>query len=154
MLWCLPGGGARGTRRRPPPAPAPGRRAPSPPPPPAPPPRRRPPPTGEGGYARELTADERVAQQQELNEHIAGMDVVVTTAQVPGRRPPLLVTAEAVGRMKPGSVIVDMAASDLGGNVELSRPGETVNTENGVTILAPTNLPAEMPTGASTFYAR
>ena len=82
------------------------------------------------------------------------MDVVITTAQVPGRRPPLLVTKEAVARMKPGSVIVDMAASDLGGNVELSRPGEVVTTDNGVAIHAPANLPAEMPTGASTFYAR
>jgi H+-translocating NAD(P) transhydrogenase subunit alpha len=110
--------------------------------------------TGEGGYARELTADERAAQQQELNEHIGSMDVVITTAQVPGRRPPLLVTAEAVKRMKPGSVIVDMAASALGGNVELSKPDETVVTDNGVTIIAPTNLPATMPGGASQFYAR
>jgi NAD(P) transhydrogenase subunit alpha len=110
--------------------------------------------SGSGGYARELTAEERAAQQQELNEHIGGMDVVITTAQVPGRRPPLLVTKEAVARMKPGSVIVDMAASDLGGNVELSRPGEVVTTDNGVAIHAPANLPAEMPTGASTFYAR
>jgi H+-translocating NAD(P) transhydrogenase subunit alpha len=110
--------------------------------------------TGEGGYARELTAEERTAQQQELNEHIASMDIVITTAQVPGRRPPLLVTADAVGRMKPGSVIVDMAASALGGNVELSKPDERVVTDNGVVILAPTNLPATMPAGASQFYAR
>jgi H+-translocating NAD(P) transhydrogenase subunit alpha len=110
--------------------------------------------TGEGGYARELTAEERAAQQQELNEHIGGMDVVITTAQVPGRRPPLLVTADAVGRMKPGSVIVDMAASALGGNVELSQPDQRVVTDNGVIILAPTNLPATMPAGASQFYAR
>lgn len=110
--------------------------------------------TGEGGYARELTAEEREAQQQELNEHIGGMDVVITTAQVPGRRPPLLVTAAAVDKMKPGSVIVDMAASALGGNVELSKPDEAVVTANGVTILAPTNLPATMPAGASQFYAR
>jgi NAD(P) transhydrogenase subunit alpha len=110
--------------------------------------------TGEGGYARELTPDERAAQQQELNGHISGMDVIITTAQVPGRRPPLLVTADAVKAMKPGSVIVDMAASPLGGNVELSKPDETVVTDNGVTILAPTNLPATMPAGASQFYAR
>ena len=93
--------------------------------------------TGTGGYARELTAEEREAQQEELNGHIATMDVVITTAQVPGRRPPLLVTAEAVRAMKPGSVIVDMAASALGGNVELSRPDETIVTDNGVTIIAP-----------------
>jgi H+-translocating NAD(P) transhydrogenase subunit alpha len=110
--------------------------------------------TGGGGYARELTPDERAAQQAELNEVIGAMDVVITTAQVPGRKPPVLVTAAAVARMKPGSVIVDMAASSLGGNVELSTAGETVVTESLVTILAPDNLPATMPIGASAFYAR
>jgi H+-translocating NAD(P) transhydrogenase subunit alpha len=110
--------------------------------------------TGAGGYARELTAEERAAQQAELNEVIGGMDVVITTAQVPGRKPPVLVTAEAVGKMQPGSVIVDMAASALGGNCELSKAGETVVTPNGVTIIAPENLPASMPAGASAFYAR
>jgi NAD(P) transhydrogenase subunit alpha len=110
--------------------------------------------SGEGGYARQLTKDEQAAQQQELNSHIAGMDIIITTAQVPGRRPPLLVTAEAVKGMKPGSVIVDMAASSLGGNVELSKPGETIVTRNGVSIIAPDNLPAAMPVGASAFYAR
>ena len=110
--------------------------------------------TGAGGYARELTAEERAAQQAELNEVIGGMDIVITTAQVPGRKPPLLVTAEAVGKMKPGSVIVDMAASSLGGNVELSKAGENVTSPNGVTIIAPDNLPASMPAGASAFYAR
>ena len=110
--------------------------------------------SGEGGYARQLTPEEQAAQQQELNGHIAGMDIVITTAQVPGRRPPLLVTADAVNGMKPGSVLVDMAASALGGNVELSKAGETVVTENGVTIIAPDNLPATMPVGASAFYAR
>ena len=82
------------------------------------------------------------------------MDVVITTAQVPGRRPPLLVTAAAVAGMSSGSIIVDMAASALGGNVELSKAGETVVTDNGVTIIAPDNLPATMPAGASAFYAR
>ncbi|CAN5550846.1 Re/Si-specific NAD(P)(+) transhydrogenase subunit alpha [soil metagenome] len=110
--------------------------------------------TGAGGYARELTAEERAAQQAELNEAIGGMDVVITTAQVPGRKPPVLVTADAVGRMKSGSVIVDMAAYALGGNCELSKAGETVETPNGVTIIAPDNLPASMPAGASQFYAR
>jgi NAD(P) transhydrogenase subunit alpha len=110
--------------------------------------------TGEGGYARELTDDERRAQQEELDKHIATMDVVITTAQVPGRRPPLLVTRAGVLGMKAGSVIVDMAASALGGNVELSVPDDTIVTENGVTIIAPTNLPATMPGGASGFYAR
>jgi NAD(P) transhydrogenase subunit alpha len=110
--------------------------------------------TGAGGYARELTADERSAQQAELNEVIGGMDVVITTAQVPGRKPPVLVTADAVAKMKPGSVIVDMAASALGGNCELSKAGETVVTDNLVTIISPDNLPASMPIGASAFYAR
>src|SRR6476660_251754 len=110
--------------------------------------------SGEGGYARQLTPEEQAAQQQELNGHIATMDVVITTAQVPGRRPPLLVTADAVKGMKPGSVIVDMAASALGGNVDLSKAGETIVTDNGVTIIAPDNLPATMPVGASAFYAR
>lgn len=110
--------------------------------------------TGAGGYARELTPEERAAQQAELNEVIGGMDVVITTAQVPGRKPPVLVTAAAVEKMKPGSVIVDMAASALGGNCELSKAGETIVTDNLVTILAPENLPATMPVGSSQFYAR
>jgi NAD(P) transhydrogenase subunit alpha len=110
--------------------------------------------TGSGGYARELTPEERAAQQAELNEVIGGMDIVITTAQVPGRKPPVLVTADAVGRMKPGSVIVDMAASALGGNCELSQAGQTIVTDNGVTIISPDNLPATMPAGASAFYAR
>ena len=110
--------------------------------------------TGAGGYARELTAEERAAQQADLNEVIASQDVVITTAQVPGRKPPRLVTADAVHAMRPGSVIVDMAASALGGNCELSQAGETVVTENGVTIIAPENLPASMPLSASQFYAR
>jgi NAD(P) transhydrogenase subunit alpha len=110
--------------------------------------------TGAGGYARELTAEERASQQAELNTVIAGMDVVITTAQVPGRKPPVLVTADAVAAMRPGSVIVDMAAGPLGGNCELSKAGDTVVTDGGVTILAPENLPATMPAGASQFYAR
>ncbi len=110
--------------------------------------------TGAGGYARELTAEERAAQQSELNAIIGTMDVVITTAQVPGRKPPVLVTAAAVRGMKPGSIIVDMAASALGGNCELSRAGETVRTDNDVTIMAPENLPASVPISASQFYAR
>jgi len=110
--------------------------------------------TGAGGYARELTPEERAAQQAELNEVIGAMDIVITTAQIPGRKPPVLVTAAAVGLMKSGSVIVDMAASALGGNCELSVAGQTIETSNGVTIIAPDNLPASMPAGASAFYAR
>ena len=110
--------------------------------------------TGAGGYARELTPGERAAQQAELNEVIANQDVVITTAQIPGRKPPVLVTADAVRAMRSGSVIVDMAASALGGNCELSQAGETVVSENGVTIIAPENLPASMPASSSQFYAR
>jgi H+-translocating NAD(P) transhydrogenase subunit alpha len=109
---------------------------------------------GEGGYARELTAEERQAQQDELLGHITRHDVVITTAQVPGRRPPLLVTEDAIKAMSAGSVIVDMGASVLGGNVSGSRPGDTVVTGNGVTIIGADNLPASMPTAASNAYSR
>jgi len=109
---------------------------------------------GEGGYARELTAEERDAQQAELAAHIARHDVVITTAQVPGRRPPLLVTEDAVAAMAAGSVIVDMGASALGGNVAGSAPGQTVVTPNGVTIIGATNLPATVPTAASNAFSR
>ena len=109
---------------------------------------------GVGGYARELTADERQAQQEELTGHIARHDVVITTAQVPGRRPPLLVTEDAIKAMAPGSVLVDMGASALGGNVTGSRPGETVVTGNGVTIVGAENLAATVPTAASNAYSR
>ena len=109
---------------------------------------------GEGGYARELTAEERQAQQEELTGHIARQDVVITTAQVPGRKPPLLVTEDAIKAMAPGSVIVDMAASTLGGNVTGSVPGETSVTGNGVTIVGAENLAATVPTAASNAYSR
>jgi NAD(P) transhydrogenase subunit alpha len=109
---------------------------------------------GEGGYARALTPEEQAAQQAELNDVIGNMDVVITTAQVPGRKPPVLVSAAAVECMRPGSIVVDIAASELGGNCELSMAGKTVETSNGVTIYAPTNVPATMPTGASAFYSR
>lgn len=108
---------------------------------------------GEGGYARALSPEEAAAQQEELNGHIAQQDVVITTAQVPGRRPPLLVTADAVGAMRAGSVIVDMAASPLGGNVELSRPDETVVSDNGVTIIGAGNLASAMANAASAAYS-
>ncbi|MBO0835091.1 MAG: Re/Si-specific NAD(P)(+) transhydrogenase subunit alpha [Actinobacteria bacterium] len=112
------------------------------------------PASGAGGYARELTEDERLAQQQELAAHIARHDVVITTAQVPGRRPPLLVTEDALKAMAAGSVIVDMGASPLGGNVTGSEPGHTIVTDNGVTIIGAASLPSTMPTAASTMYAR
>jgi len=109
---------------------------------------------GEGGYARELTPEERAAQQEELAGHIARHDVVITTAQVPGRRPPLLVTDDTLEAMTPGSVIVDMGASALGGNVTGSVPGETVVTGNGIMIIGADNLPATVPTAASNAYSR
>ncbi len=112
------------------------------------------PAAGEGGYARALTDEERAAQQAELTDHIARHDVVITTAQVPGRRPPLLVTSDALKSMAPGSVLVDMGASALGGNVEGSVAGETVVTENGVTIIGAENLPSTMASAASAMYAR
>ena len=112
------------------------------------------PASGEGGYARALTEDERMAQQQELAAHIARHDVIITTAQVPGRRPPLLVTEDALKAMAAGSVIVDMGASSLGGNVAGSAPGETIVTENGVTIIGASGLPSSMAAAASAMYAR
>jgi H+-translocating NAD(P) transhydrogenase subunit alpha len=109
---------------------------------------------GEGGYARALTDDERQAQQAELIGHIARHDVVITTAQVPGRRPPLLLTEDAIKAMSAGSVVVDMGSGPLGGNVAGSVPGETIVTGNGVTVIGAANLAASMPTAASTAYAR
>jgi NAD(P) transhydrogenase subunit alpha len=110
--------------------------------------------SGEGGYARALTDAERAAQQAELADHIARQDVVITTAQVPGRRPPMLVSGAAIKAMTAGSVIIDMGASALGGNVEGSAPGETIVTDNGVTIVGADNLPSTMAAAASSMYAR
>ena len=107
---------------------------------------------GEGGYARELTDEEKQAQQQELADKIATFDVVVTTALVPGRPAPRLVTAESVEKMKAGSVIVDLAG-ETGGNCELTVPGETV-VRHDVTIVSPLNLPATMAEHSSSLYAR
>jgi NAD(P) transhydrogenase subunit alpha len=107
---------------------------------------------GEGGYARELTEDERREQQKRLEDAITGFDVVITTANVPGRRAPTLVTAPAVEGMRPGSVVVDLAG-ESGGNCELTVPGEAV-VRHDVTVVAPLNLPASMPEHASELYAR
>jgi H+-translocating NAD(P) transhydrogenase subunit alpha len=109
---------------------------------------------GTGGYARTLTQEEQRSLQRELADHIARADVVITTAQVPGRRPPLLVTGAAVAGMAAGSVVVDLAASDLGGNVEGSEPGRVHATAGGVTLIGAANLPARMATAASTAYSR
>lgn len=112
------------------------------------------PAAGEGGYARALTPEEQAAQTEELAGHIARHDIVITTAQVPGRRPPRLVSEEAVAAMRPGSVIVDMGASELGGNVAGSQPGRVVTTAHGVTIVGAGDLPSRLPTSASAAYAR
>jgi H+-translocating NAD(P) transhydrogenase subunit alpha len=106
----------------------------------------------EGGYARELTPEEMHAQQQALEARIGEFDVVITTAAVPGRAAPRIIPASAVGAMRTGSVIVDLAA-DTGGNCELTVPGEVVVRE-GVTLVGLTNLPSSMPYHASTLYAR
>jgi NAD(P) transhydrogenase subunit alpha len=108
--------------------------------------------SGSGGYARELSAEERAAQQQALAEHLKSVDVVVTTAAVPGRPAPKILAAAMVEGMKPGALIVDLAAEG-GGNCELTRPGERVE-HAGVTILGPLNLPAGAPLHASEMYAR
>lgn len=107
---------------------------------------------GEGGYARELTEEERAQQQKSLEKAIAGFDVVITTALVPGRPAPRLVTAAAVESMKPGSVVVDLAG-ETGGNCELTEPGRTV-VKHDVTIASPLNLPATMPEHASELYSK
>jgi NAD(P) transhydrogenase subunit alpha len=107
---------------------------------------------GVGGYARELTPEERSEQQKRLEEAITGFDVVITTANVPGRTAPTLVTAAAVKGMRPGSVVVDLAG-ESGGNCELTEPGKVV-VKHDVTIAAPLNLPATMPEHASELYAR
>ncbi|HEX7660600.1 MAG TPA: Re/Si-specific NAD(P)(+) transhydrogenase subunit alpha [Pseudonocardiaceae bacterium] len=107
---------------------------------------------GEGGYARALTPEEQAEQQRRLTEAIPQFDVVITTALVPGRPAPKLVTASAVERMRPGSVIVDLAG-ETGGNCELTVPGEIV-VRDDVTIASPLNLPASMPEHASELYAR
>jgi H+-translocating NAD(P) transhydrogenase subunit alpha len=108
--------------------------------------------SGEGGYARELTEEERARQQQALTDAIKGFDVVITTALVPGRPAPRLVTAEAVEGMKAGSVIVDLAG-EAGGNCELTEPGQTV-IRHEVKIVSPLNLPATMAEHSSQLFAR
>jgi H+-translocating NAD(P) transhydrogenase subunit alpha len=105
-----------------------------------------------GGYAQELTDEQQRLQQERLAERIPDYDVVVTTALIPGRPPPTLIPASAVAGMRPGSVIVDLAA-EMGGNCELTEPGSEVERE-GVTIVGLTNVPATMPFHASQLYSR
>lgn len=107
---------------------------------------------GTGGYARELSAEAQEIQRQKLGQVATGMDLVITTAAIPGRKAPVLIKADAVAKMRHGTVIVDMAAA-TGGNVEGSLPDEIVERD-GVTIFGPTNLPAEMPLDASKMYAK
>jgi NAD(P) transhydrogenase subunit alpha len=106
----------------------------------------------EGGYARPLTDEENEKVREALADAAARQDVIITTALVPGRRAPILITADAVHNMQPGSVIIDLAG-ESGGNAEPSEPGQTVVT-NGVKIIAPLNLPSEMATHASQLYAK
>lgn len=107
---------------------------------------------GSGGYARELTAEERAKQQEVLDSRIAAADAVVTTASVPGRPAPKIILRAAVERMRPGSVVVDIAA-EQGGNCELTRAGETIEHQ-GVKIIGPLNLAAELAYNASEMYSR
>jgi len=107
---------------------------------------------GAGGYARELTDDEKKQEQEMLAKAVGDADIVIATANIPGRRAPLLVRKEMVARMRPGAVIVDLAA-ETGGNCELTKPGERVDA-NGVQIVGPTNLPSEIPFNASQMFAK
>ena len=107
---------------------------------------------GAGGYARELTAEEKAAQAEKLAKAVAQADVVITTAAVPGKKAPVIVTVDMIKRMKYGAIIVDMAA-ESGGNCALTQPGEHV-IANDVNIHGPLNLPSRMPTHASELYAK
>jgi NAD(P) transhydrogenase subunit alpha len=107
---------------------------------------------GEGGYAKELSEDQHQRELAFIHEHVKGMDVVITTALIPGRPAPELITQAMVNDMRPGSVIVDLAA-ETGGNCTLTKPGETVE-HRGVSIVGPLNLPAGMPVHASQMYAK
>ena len=108
---------------------------------------------GSGGYARELTAEERAQQQAALAEHLKGIDVIVTTAAVPGRAAPKIISKAMVDGMKSGSVIVDIAA-ETGGNCEYTEAGKTITTANGVTVIGPVNLAATTPINASELYSK
>jgi NAD(P) transhydrogenase subunit alpha len=107
---------------------------------------------GTGGYARELTAEEKQKQQEELAKHIATADVLITTAAVPGRPSPKIIPEATVNGMKSGAVIIDLAAEG-GGNCTLTQPGQTI-VHNGVTIHAPLNVPSQVPVHASEMYAK
>ncbi|NOY57612.1 MAG: Re/Si-specific NAD(P)(+) transhydrogenase subunit alpha [Calditrichaeota bacterium] len=106
----------------------------------------------EGGYAKEVSEEAKKREHQVLHDHVAAADIVITTAQVPGKKAPVLVTRDMIEAMKPGSVLVDLAV-EQGGNIELSKPGESVDV-NGVTIIGPDNLTSEMSVHTSQMYAR
>lgn len=107
---------------------------------------------GAGGYAKELSAEQQAREREVIAKSVTDSDVVITTALVPGKRAPILVTEDMVRGMRPGSVIVDLAG-EMGGNCEVSQPGETV-VRHDVTIMAPLNVPSSMPLHASQLYAR
>ncbi len=107
----------------------------------------------EGGYARPLTDEENEQVREALAENAAKQDVIITTAQIPGRKAPILITAQGVANMAPGSVIIDLAG-DSGGNCELTKGGETVVSGNGVKVISPVNLPSDMAAHASQLYAK
>jgi len=107
---------------------------------------------GQGGYARELTAEEKAKEQLMVSAAVARADIIITTANIPGRKAPRLISKETVAMMRPGAVIVDLAA-ESGGNCELTQPGKTVR-EHGVTILGPQNLPSQVPFHSSQMYAK
>lgn len=107
---------------------------------------------GQGGYARELTPEEKVKEQEMVSSAVARADIVITTASIPGRKAPVLITRETVARMRPGAVIVDLAA-ESGGNCELTQPGKTVQ-EHNVTILGPLNLPAQIGFHSSQMFSK
>jgi NAD(P) transhydrogenase subunit alpha len=108
---------------------------------------------GTGGYARELTAEEKAKQQEALDARIAAADAVISTASVPGRKAPVIISKAAVERMRAGSVIVDIAA-EQGGNCELTKAGETVVSTNGVKVIGPVNVAGTLAYNASEMYAR
>ena len=108
--------------------------------------------TAAGGYAKEISQASKERTQEVVTEHVKNADVVITTAQVPGRKAPVLVTQDMVSQMKPGAVIVDLAA-EQGGNCECTEPGKDI-IKNGVTIIGPINLPSSMPVHASQLYAK
>ncbi len=108
--------------------------------------------TAEGGYAKEVSEEFKKREHEVIHDHVAGSDIVITTAQVPGKKAPLLVTKEMVEAMKPGSVVVDLAA-EQGGNCELTKPGEEIE-HGGVKIIGPVNLPSTLSIHASQMYAK